>query len=110
MAGLPALEPLPPFDYPDESIEQAAEMVLDHASQLKLLTKRVSQIAERQDAEHRNNVRVMDAVDRVLDGQTVVNGVLSLMIRRQRRQMEADGIADDLEEKEIEERLLGRMR
>jgi hypothetical protein len=96
------LEPLPPFDYPTESIEEAAQQLLDHSAQLKFLTKRVGQIAERQDASHRNSLRLETAINRIADGQTVCNGLMDLFNRRLKKLMQAQNV-DDVEDADIVE-------
>lgn len=102
--------PLPFF--PDaENIEQAAQQLLDHGAKIEQIRGLQVMLAARQDAVHAQVVGLHRDFGRVMSNQTVIAGVLTVLVRRQRRQMVAAGvpIADPDDEK-LEEALIGRLK
>lgn len=85
--------PLPFYD-DGESIEAAAQKLLDHGAQIEFLRKQNNQLATRQDTIYAEVANLRSDVRRIANGQTVCTSLMDLLNRRLKKLMDKQGVED----------------
>lgn len=86
--------PALPFFDDGESVERAAQQLLDHASQLKFVRRQNAQLAARQEAIYAEVGHLRNDVHRIANGQTVCTSLMDLLNRRLKKLMDKQGVED----------------